>query len=427
MCTPEKVLFSENFFRGTVETMSLQSFFIDFNSYFASVEQQLQPELRGRPVGVVPVMAETTCCIAASYEAKAFGVKTGTGVAEARRLCPEIVIVEARPPIYIDFHDRLVKTVWTCIPVDKVLSIDEMVCTLGRSQRRRDVAIRLAQQVKQAIYDAVGTEMRCSIGIAPNFFLAKTASKMQKPDGCVVIEEHELPYCLYRLELGDLYGIGPRMLQRLNSEGIHTVEDLCRADRHALRAAWNGIEGERMYARLHGEQVYAPPTKKSSLGHSHVLSPANRTPEAAFAILQKLLQKAGGRLRHERLLSGRLVLKLDYLNDHSWRDRLRLDPCDDTLALLRALKQLWRRRPPQMPPLLRVGVALEDLSARQSGTLSLFEEDNIREKLNTAIDTINDKFGCNSIYFGGTQRALDSAPMRIAFTHIPDPNLEGDR
>lgn len=407
--------------------MSLQAFFIDFNSYFASVEQQLRPELRGLPVGVVPVMAETTCCIAASYEAKAFGIKTGTQVAEARRLCPDIQIVEARPPVYVDFHDRLVKTVWTCLPVDRIFSIDEMVCTLGRNQRQRDTAIGLAGQVKQAIYDNVGSEMRCSIGIAPNLFLAKTASKMQKPDGCVVIEEHDLPHCLYRLDLDDLYGIGPRMLQRLSSWDIHTIEDLCRAEKQTLRVIWNGIEGERMYDRLRGRQVYTPPTRKRSLGHSHVLSPDKRTPQAAFAILQKLLQKAAGRLRHENLLSSRLVLKLDYFDSRSWRDKLRLDACDDTLALLRALKQLWQRRPQQTPPLLRVGVVLEELSARQAGTLSLFEEDNAREQLNSAIDTINKKFGRNSVYFAGAQEALDSAPMRIAFTHIPNPELEGDR
>ncbi|MDZ7736764.1 MAG: DNA polymerase [Gammaproteobacteria bacterium] len=406
--------------------MSLRSFFVDFNSYFASVEQQLRPELRGLPVGVVPVMAETTCCIAASYEAKAYGIKTGTQVAEARRLCPDIRIVQARPPVYVDFHHRLVDAVWQCLPVDRVLSIDEMIGTLGRSQQQRDVAIELAHQVKQTIYDAVGSEMRCSIGIAPNFFLAKTASKMQKPDGCVVIEDHDLPQCLYALELGDLYGIGRRMLGRLNKQQIYTVEDLCNADKQTLRVVWNGIEGERMYARLRGEHVYTPPTKQGSIGHSHVLSPDNRSPDAAFAILQKLLQKAANRLRHGGLVSGRLQLRVDYLNDQTWRDKLRFDPTDDTLALLHGLKQMWQRRPMDMPALLRVSVVLTNLFAKQAHSLSLFDEPRIREQLNGAIDSINNRFGRNSVYFAGAHRAMDSAPMRIAFTHIPDPSVEGD-
>lgn len=406
--------------------MTLRAFFIDFNSYFASVEQQLRPELRGLPVGVVPVVAETTCCIAASYEAKAFGIKTGTKVAEARRLCPDIRIVEARPPVYVEFHDRLVAVVEDCIPVDRVLSIDEMVCTLDRRQQQRGEAEQLARQVKHAIYDSVGREMRCSIGIAPNFFLAKVASKMQKPDGLVVVERHELPGRLYGLEIGDLYGVGPRMVKRLNDLGIHSMEDLCRAEKQTLKHAWHGIEGERMYARLRGEHVYAPPTKKSSLGHSHVLAPEKRTPQAAFAILQKLLQKAATRLRHERLVSGRLILCLDYLNDQSWHEKLKLDPSDDTLELLHVLKQLWQRRPCNTPPLLRVGVVLTELLEKRGHSLSLFGDVYNREQLNTTMDSINEKFGRNSVYFGGAHLARDSAPMRIAFTHIPNPKLEGD-
>ena len=106
--------------------LPLRALYVDFNSYFASVEQQLRPELRGRPVGVLPVLAETTCCIAASYEAKAFGVKTGTPVYEARKRCPGIVLLEARPPLYVEMHHRLVATVESCTPVGRVLSIDEM-------------------------------------------------------------------------------------------------------------------------------------------------------------------------------------------------------------------------------------------------------------------------------------------------------------
>src|ERR1700746_1386837 len=109
--------------------------FVDLNSYFASVEQEVRPDLRGRPVGVVPMMADTTCCIAASYEAKAFGVRTGTIVADAKRMCPDIVLVEARHEIYVEYHHRIVEAVETCLPVTAVMSIDEMVCRLmGRGR-----------------------------------------------------------------------------------------------------------------------------------------------------------------------------------------------------------------------------------------------------------------------------------------------------
>src|ERR1039458_5522775 len=120
--------------------------FVDLNSYFASVEQQVRPELRGRPVGVVPMMADTTCCIAASYEAKTFGVRTGTIVADAKRMCPEIVLVEGRHEIYTEYHHRVVEAVESCVPVTAVCSIDEMACRLiGRERHLRgalDLGIR---------------------------------------------------------------------------------------------------------------------------------------------------------------------------------------------------------------------------------------------------------------------------------------------
>ena len=255
--------------------MSLNALYVDFNSYFASVEQQLVPSLRGKPVGVLAVMAETTCCIAASYEAKAFGVKTGTIVKEARKLCPDIVFVEARPPVYVALHHQLIEIVESCTHVEKVLSIDEMVCKLTGSQQVPENALKLAAKIKRAIgkkFDYI----RCSIGIAPNTFLAKTASNMQKPDGCVLIEQHELPQRLFALKLRDLNGIGRQMEARLNRYKINTVEQLYAANRSQLQAAWGSVEGERYFDKLRGLEPYYVKNARSSLGHSHVLPPEQR-------------------------------------------------------------------------------------------------------------------------------------------------------
>lgn len=242
----------------------------------------MRPELRGKPIGVVPVMAETTCCIAASYEAKKFGVKTGTRVSGARKLCRGIRIVEARPAVYVDYHHRLVEAVESCIHVDRVLSIDEMLCELTGTMQQCERATALATQIKETIAKTVGTELRCSIGIAPNPFLAKTASEIQKPDGCVVIDTTDLPHCLFSLDLRDLCGVGRAMEKRLRQHGISTIGDLYKATKLKLRKAWGGVEGERMYERLRGELVYTPPTKRATLGHSHVLPLELRTDEAAY-------------------------------------------------------------------------------------------------------------------------------------------------
>src|SRR5947209_7981405 len=136
--------------------MPLRYLFTDMNAYFASVEQQHRPGLRGKPVAVAPVLAETTCCIAASYEAKPFGVKTGTPIYEARRLCPGLVVVEARPDLYVRVQRKIVAAVESCLPVMPQPSIDEMYCRLKGPDQDPDTAVRLARQVKAAIAKAAG-------------------------------------------------------------------------------------------------------------------------------------------------------------------------------------------------------------------------------------------------------------------------------
>jgi DNA polymerase-4 len=406
--------------------LPLRALFIDFNAYFASVEQQLRPELRGKPVGVVPVMADTTCCIAASYEAKRFGIKTGTMVAEAKRRCRDIHLVEARHALYIDYHHRLVRAVDSCLPVKQVMSIDEMVCELIGRQQQRDQALALAAHIKKTIARDVGGELRSSIGIAPNGYLAKTASDMQKPDGCVVIEPRDLPGCLFSLALRDLCGIGESMERRLKFHGIHTVEQLYEAGPSVLRKVWGGIEGERMYAKLRGEEVYTPPAERSSIGHSHVLPPDLRSERAAYSVLHKLLQKAATRLRAYACLAGGLAISVKYRNGLHLKEQASFDPSCDTLALLQVLAMLWQRRPKTRAVPVAVGVTLFKLMEASGQTWSLFTDEGPRDRLNAAIDAINARYGKNAVYFGGAHLALKAAPMRISFTHIPDPALEGD-
>lgn len=406
--------------------MPLHYLFVDFNSYFASVEQQERPDLRRKPVAVVPMDVDTTVCIAASYEAKKSGVKTGTGVREAKQLCPHINIVEARPALYVEYHHKLVQAVESCIPVDHILSIDEMVCELTGSQKQRERAVETARHIKETISSTVGAELRCSIGIAPNVFLAKTASDMQKPDGLVVIDLDDLPECLFKLALNDFTGIGPRMERRLRQSGIHTVQDLWKADKAQLRKIWGGIEGERMYENLRGERVYSPPTHRASVGHSHVLEPEFRTEEKAIAVIHRLLQKAAVRLRSYGCLAGAMAVKIRYLNGARWVDEIRFTETQDTLLLINALTTMWKRKPPVRGTPFKVDVTLFHLSAATSSTPTLFPLARSSPALNAALDRLNAKYSRQTVYFGGAHLALDSAPMRIAFDHIPDPDIEGD-
>jgi len=415
--------------------MTLRSLFVDFNSYFASVEQEDDPRLRGRPVAVSPVIAPTGCCIAASVEAKAFGVKTGSLVRDARRLCRDIVIVEARPSLYVAWHRRLMAAIERAIPIDAVHSVDEAACELVGRQCRRENAIEVARQVKREVAAAAPNgAIRCSIGIAPNHWLAKTGSDMHKPDGLVVIEQKDLPGILHSLELTDLCGISTSMRARLHEVGIDTVAQLTAAGQHTLRAAWGGIEGERMWARLSGQWLPERQTTRGSVGHSHVLEPDLRTPRGARAVLTKLLVKAAMRLRNYELLAGALSIRIRYLGIESrWEHDVAFDPIDDSRALLQRMNKALDHAAhhpgglpfPRAKP-LSVSVTLHRVLPRTAASGSLFDDHRRSDALSTLLDGINARFGNNTLYFGGMHGALRAAPMRIPFNRVPEPEHEED-
>ena len=161
-----------------------------------------------RPIIVVQTLTDSAVAIAASYAAKAFGIKTGTLMRDARQLCPAVIPVQANHRLYTEYHERILKAVDTCLPVENVCSIDEMACKLMGTERQVPAARQLAVKVKQALREQVGECLTCSIGIAPNVFLGKVGSDLQKPDGLVVITKADLPGILLGLQLQDIYGIG---------------------------------------------------------------------------------------------------------------------------------------------------------------------------------------------------------------------------
>jgi DNA polymerase-4 len=423
----------------------LRSLFIDFNSYFASVEQQLNPALRGRPVGVVPVMADSSCCIAASIEAKAFGVKTGTRVADARRLCPGIALVLAEHAKYVQVHQQAVAVVDRLAPVRQVLSIDEMECELTGRWRERDRAVALALQVKAALLAEVGVCMRTSVGIAPNTLLAKLASDMHKPDGLTVIERHELPDRLLHLPVSALLGIGSRMQVRLARCGIESMAQLYAAPRDLLHTAWGGLAGDDMYDKLRGQWYGPRATVARSLGHSHVLPPDLRHPAGAREVLHRLAQKAGMRLRKQGFYATamQVFVRCDHRSQReAGGERFaHMGETQDTGFLLHTLDQLWFSGLHQLQHPKAVGVqlcglvlasqhtpdlfdSLEDTQAPAAQTRQNHEVHRDRARLMSAMDALNRRHGKNAVYFASAHHALDAAPMRIAFNRIPDLETE---
>ena len=401
--------------------MSLRYLFVDMNAYFASVEQQDFPELRGKPVAVVPVMARTTCCIAASYEAKKYGIKTGTPVWEALQLCPKLVCRIGRHERYTELHDRIVRAIGRCLPVEKVVSIDEMACRLVGDERTPEKAVAIAKRVKRAIFDSAGEWMRCSVGIGPNVMLAKVAGDMQKPDGLTVVETKDLPGRLYDLKLTDFPGIGRRMEKRFHRLGVTSTRQLFRLTVRQLSEVWGSrIHGERWYYTLRGEDVPEKETKRRTVGHSHVMPPELRTDAGAYAVLSKLIHKAAARLRSIDYWAGHLSVMVRYEDGGAWETGCHLPRCQDTLNVLLAFNELWKHRPPAGQP-KQVSMVLTDLVPARSATPSLFEFDRQVTVLSHAMDRVNRVFGRQAVHFGSRHGLGDeAAPTRVAFTQIPD-------
>lgn len=414
--------------------------FVDLNSYFASVEQQVRPELRGRPVGVVPMMADTTVCIAASYEAKAFGVRTGTVVADARRICPGIVFVEGRHEIYTEFHHRIVDAVESCVPVTAVLSIDEMACRLMGRERPLLAALELGRRVKSRILEQVGPMMRSSVGLATNRYLAKVASDMEKPDGLVALPLDILPEALSHLELRDLPGIGGRTEKRLNEKGLHSVSELLALNSEQAGELWGSVWGQRLWHWLRGEDFdMSEHEHLKSISHSHVLAPEMRTAEKAWAVAHKLLHKAAMRLRAANLWASSIGLSVGFavprgekapvsrfgMPTRGWHDDIRLSECQDNPTLIAALSRLWASRPggAQYDQPYFIGVQLNGLVPDHLHSLNLFDSldgEQSRTRLLKAMDEINNKYGLSTLAPATMLTAFKAAPTRIAFHSIPD-------
>lgn len=252
---------------------------------------------------------------------------------------------------------------------------------------------------------------------------------MQKPDGLVILQEHDVPQKLLHLPLRALSGIGKNMEVRLNAHGIHSMAQLYAQTPDQLRTIWGGVGGERFYARLRGAEVAEMENDTASIGHSHVLAPELRNREDAYAVLDRLTQKAAMRLRKACHTTGHVAIKVKHLNAPTWECATRLQPTQDTLDLVHTITDLWQKYPQRKSGRsatpLQVAVVLGDLQPDAAQNFSLFGEDPGKKNLNAAIDALSTRYGKRAAYFGGAHQALDHGRLAIAFNHIPDVETEG--
>ncbi|MBI2559782.1 MAG: DNA polymerase IV [Planctomycetes bacterium] len=366
---------------------------IDMNAFFASVEQQVNPMLRGKPIAVVG-SGKRTVVTTASYEARAYGVKTGMTMGEAKRFCPGIIFVQANNQRYVDTCTRLVELYKQYTPLVEVHSVDEAFLDVTNTAHLFSGPVNIASEIKHQIKETLG--LTCSIGIAPNKLLAKLASDMQKPDGLVVIRNYEeAGTILEDLPVGDLVGIGKRMEKYLGEMGINSCEELARARIKILKDRF-GVVGERLHFMALGidDSPVIPLEQEpdaKSVGHSMTLERDINDLETIERYILLLSEMVGRRLRSGHYLGRTVALTLRYSDFFTFSRRKTikeylndgLEICQLAGSILRSfrLKQAVRL----------VGVSVSNLAKIEQ--LPLFNEGQRKKKLVHAVDSINDKYG----------------------------------
>jgi DNA polymerase-4 len=393
----------------------------DLNSYFASCEQQEDPSIRGKPVAVGGGNVDSGTIIAASYEAKKFGVKTGTKVGDAKRMCPHLIFRNGNHRLYTEYHHRIVRAVNEVLPVKKVLSIDEMACELIGRERDYQNALAIAQQMKDHVMATVGSEIKSSVGVGPNILIAKIASDMQKPDGLVIIEPEKIPEKLGPLPIESVPGIGAKMKIRMNEKGLFTIGDFIRLEEQELRKKWGSIWGLRIARELRGEDLaWRASTPQKSYSHEHVLPPALREPDKALQVILKLANKAAARLREDKVKCTGLGVKVKCLGDYVFEKSISFSDTDDGVFLIKQIQKLWSFPSGKKP--FKVSIVVSGLVNGPS-QMSFFDNPK-SEQINQALDLINNRYGPNTLYAAVTQNVLSSGKTRIAFNHIPKASDE---
>ncbi len=409
--------------------------YLDFDGFFASVMQQKYPELRGKPVGVVPFAAAATpransCVIACSREAKVLGLKNVMAIEDALAACPDLVLVPQDPDLYRRAHNTLISEIATVVPIDAVKSIDELTCRVAPEHRRDSLG--LGHRIKTRLREYVGPYITCSIGFAANRQLAKMACKAGKRvgggygDGNCLWHPRDMPAPLLKLPLSDIPGIGTRMETRLALAGIKSMADLLATQPKHMRKLWHNVTGERLWYALHGYDIQTPPSSRGMFGHGRVLPPEARTFDAAKAASRLLIVKAARRMRREKWNAGRLWLSVQMAEKSAGRSAWLPDAHDDQI-ILSTLESLWADLKACLPRrvwIISVHVMLGEISPAGERQMDLLlNDDKVRrrwETITATIDKLNAKHGRTLVSIGPwTPPPGGYAGSKISYTRIP--------
>ncbi|KKQ92341.1 MAG: Nucleotidyltransferase/DNA polymerase involved in DNA repair [Candidatus Woesebacteria bacterium GW2011_GWA2_40_7] len=393
---------------------------IDLNSCFATIEQQANPFLRGKPIAVAAYTTPNGCILAASIEAKKLGIKTGMRVRDGKTIYPDLIILPSDPNKYRDVHIKLKNLILEYTNDFTPKSIDEFVLNLENYPTLKTRSLKVvAQEIKDRIKTEIGEWLTVSIGIAPNRYLAKIAAGLHKPDGLDEINSQNFLDIYSALKLTDLTGIKNANAARLNSMGIYSVLDFYQASVWRLKAAFHSITGLYWHTRLAGYEADSVEYQRRSYGNSVALGKNLSTIPDLSPVLARLTEKTCSRLRRAGYTAGGIHLFLSYKDGKWWHKgkgigRQMFDPRD----IYKAASRLLLESPSAgsaAPYVLNMAVSCSNLDRVASCQLDFFNDVQKKEKLVEALDDINEKWGDFTISMarsmGGAKMVID----RIAF------------
>lgn len=391
---------------------------IDLNSCFATVEQQARPLLRHRPLAVTNRLTKNACVVAASYEAKALGVRIGMGFTEAKLIAPDLIMVETDPPKYHYVYKKLIRIMKSYSPKISMKSIDEGVIDFHGTRKninQRPLTV-IGREIKQHLRDEVGSWMKCNIGIAPNRFLAKTAASLHKPDGLDVITHKNLRQSLRDMKLTDLTGIAKHNQARLNAAGIHNPLQFLDARAATLsRKVFHSVCGDDWYRRLRGWEVDDTQHDTKTVGRQFVMDEWRPSEEVLHSRLSHLSETTAMKLRHRNLSARGAYLYLLYANGDVWYERrLFKTPVYTGADVYRRMLLLFNNRP-HYDWIRMISVSCYKLEPSNTSQLSLLEEVNKELWLTEAIDTINSQYGEFTVTYASSLASKRLIKQKIPF------------
>lgn len=390
---------------------------IDLNSCFATIEQQSRPMLRHKPIAVVNRRTEHTAIITASYEAKARGVKVGMRFRDAKLLCPDIIPLESDPPKYRHVYRKLMAILEDYSAHARMKSIDEGVIDFTQSPKalqQRDL-LEVGREIKQRLYDEIGSYMRCNVGIGPNRFLAKTAAGMNKPDGLTLIDHTNVRTVYAKLKLEDLTGIAHANARRLRRVGIETpLEFLDTSSLILEKMVFESICGRQWHQRLRGWEVDDVEHPLKSVGRQFVLDERGLGYDDVLRRLHGLTEDVATKLRAQGMRARGVRIYAKTYHQGRWQNFQRSTKAfNDEKTLFTVVKQLFASAP---LPCYEIGITCYDLLAHSDPQLSIFLEDEQKtDAVTQAIDDINTFWGLRTVHSADTLEVGAKLKRKVSF------------